>query len=84
MDDIQALLDEHLIKTMTIRGSAFVRPIVDDVKNWFDVVNRMNMTLEEWTKVQIQWLYLMPIFSSEDIVAQMPEEGALFNVKYEV
>lgn len=69
---------------MTIRGSAFVRPIVDDVKNWFDVVNRMNMTLEEWTKVQIQWLYLMPIFSSEDIVAQMPEEGALFNVKYEV
>lgn len=42
----------------------------------------MNNTLEEWTKVQIQWLYLMPIFSSKDIVAQMPEEGALFNVTY--
>lgn len=78
------VLDDHLIKTISIRGSAFVKPIANEVKEWFATVNRMNMTLEEWAKVQIQWLYLMPIFSSRDIVSQMPQEGALFNVRYRI
>jgi len=76
------VLDDHLIKTISIRGSAFVKPIKNEVNEWFELVNRMNMTLEEWAKVQIQWLYLLPIFSSKDIVAQMPEEGSLFNVRH--
>lgn len=80
MDDIQSVLDDHIIKTISIRGSAFVKPIEVEVKEWFELINYMNKTLEEWAKVQIQWLYLMPIFSSKDIVSQMPEEGTLFNV----
>lgn len=83
LDDIQLVLDDHIIKTISIRGSAFVKPIKNEVIEWFETVNRMNMTLDEWAKVQIQWLYLMPIFSSKDIIAQMPEEGALFNVRHD-
>lgn len=80
LDDIQALIDDHFIKTISIRGSAFVKPIENEVKYWFNTLNRMNMTLEEWERVQIQWLYLMPIFNSKDIVSNMPEEAIQFNV----
>ena len=31
--------------------------------------------MEEWTLCQRSWLYLEPIFSSEDIMRQLPVEG---------
>nr|CAD7410663.1 unnamed protein product [Timema poppensis] len=80
LEDIQAVLDDHLIKTLTMRGSAFVKPFEAEIIDWYDKLVRMNKTIDEWGKVQSQWLYLLPIFSSKDIIAQMPQEGALFQV----
>lgn len=82
LDDIQAVLDDHFIKTISIRSSAFVKPIEYEVKVWFDTINRMIMVLEKWERVQKQWLCYMPLFNSKDIVAQMPNEEVLFNVNY--
>ncbi|XP_063619962.1 dynein axonemal heavy chain 12-like [Cydia splendana] len=78
LDDIQCVLDEHIVKTIAMRGSAFVKPFETQVKGWYEKIVRINATIEEWGKVQSQWLYLLPIFSSKDIVVQMPEEGVMF------
>ncbi|OWR51669.1 putative dynein beta chain ciliary [Danaus plexippus plexippus] len=78
LDDIQSVLDDHIVKTIGMRGSAFVKPFEAQVRNWYEKITRVNATIDEWGKVQSQWLYLLPIFSSKDIVAQMQEEGVMF------
>lgn len=53
LDDILTLLEEHIVKIQTIRGSAFIKVIENEVKYFYELLLRMQSTIDEWTKVKI-------------------------------
>jgi dynein heavy chain len=67
------------MKTMAISSSPYVKFLAADVNAWKIQLVRVQEILEQWTKVQIGWLYLWPIFSSEDIQRSMPQISQSFS-----
>jgi dynein heavy chain len=79
IDDIVTLLDDHIVKTQTMRGSPYIRPIEKECKNWEYKLKYAQGLLDAWIACQRTWMYLEPIFGSEDIMRQLPTEARRFN-----
>jgi dynein heavy chain len=78
VEDIQMLLDDNVIKAQTIRSNPAVGFMADKAKQWEELLIFMQEVLEIWIKVQTNFLYLEPVFSSEDIRLHMPAESTAF------
>ena len=78
IEEIMTLLDDHIVKTQTMRGNPFIKPIETECKEWESRLKYAQGLLEAWTKCQRTWMYLEPIFGSEDIMRQLPAESKKF------
>lgn len=78
LDDVQSLLDDHILKSQAMRGSPYIAALGDKANDWEEKLVTMQDVMDTWVSVQSTWMYLEPIFSSEDIMRQMPTEGRNF------
>ena len=59
-------------------GSSFIKFIKKKAQAFERKLVYAQDVLDEWLAVQRTWMYLTPIFSSPDIMRQMPAEGRRF------
>ncbi|KAJ9446655.1 Dynein-1-beta heavy chain [Diplonema papillatum] len=78
-DEVQQMLDDHLIITQSLSFSPFKAQFEDDISSWEASLRLVQEVLEEWLLCQRNWLYLEPIFQSEDISRQLPNEYKRFS-----
>ncbi|KAM6325251.1 LOW QUALITY PROTEIN: dynein axonemal heavy chain 1 [Podargus strigoides] len=74
-DEASQLLDDHIGMTQSMSFSPFKKPFEERMNAWENKLKMTQDVLEEWLNCQRSWLYLEPIFRSEDIKRQLPLES---------
>ena len=77
-EETQMLLDDQIVNTQSMRSSPYIGPFEDRVNLREKKLTTIQEVLDQWLKMQSGWLYLEPIFGSDDIMQQMPTEGRKF------
>ena len=71
IDEIIAMLDDHIVKIQTMRGSPYIKRNEAECKHFEFRLKYAQSFLDELINCQRTWMYLEPIFSSEDIIRQV-------------
>jgi len=70
-DDLEQLMDENLNTILLMKSSPYCKAISMKIRDLELRLILIQDTLENWIKLQRTWLYLEPIFSSENSQSSM-------------
>ncbi|XP_063979949.1 dynein axonemal heavy chain 1-like [Diachasmimorpha longicaudata] len=74
-DEILIMLEEHMQSTQQIGYGPYRAFFEKRIDEWEGKLKLIQEVLMQWIKVQKAWMYLEPIFTSEDISRQLPMEA---------
>ena len=80
VDEAQLQLDDHALKSQAMMSSPFAKPFHDRIAMWTARLGKMQAIFDEWLTCQVKWMYLGPVYGSEEIAKQMPKERKEFGV----
>jgi dynein heavy chain len=78
VEETQQTLDEFLNVVQMLKASPHIKGILKKANEMEAKFITIQDCLENWMKCQRGWLYLEPIFSSEDIIKKLPQEHGKF------
>jgi dynein heavy chain len=78
VDELMQLLDEKLTLLVVMKQNPNIKPIKGDVEKTEIRLKGYQDMFEDWVKCQRDWIYLEPIFGSEEIKVELPEPSKWF------
>ena len=65
--------------TQSMAFSPYKKPFEERLKRWEAQLSLVSEVIDELLALQRAWMYLEPIFSSPDILQQLPQEGKRYS-----
>ncbi|KNC52665.1 dynein heavy chain domain-containing protein [Thecamonas trahens ATCC 50062] len=78
-DDLVTLLDDYTVSVATMLSSPFIGPLEEATRKFSAKLKLVQATIDKWLLVQRSWMYLNPIFSSDDINRALPRGSMLYD-----
>ena len=79
IDQAQEILDDQSSLVSMMKQNKYVKPILKKVLEYESKIQGTQDMLEEWLICQRSWIYLKPIFLSDDLKKKMPVEKQKFD-----
>ncbi|KAF8071068.1 Dnah1 [Scenedesmus sp. PABB004] len=77
-EGVSQQLDDHIVMLQSMAFSPYKKPFEERLAKWDTTLNLVSEVLDHWVVLQRAWMYLEPIFSSDDITQQLPLEAKRF------